>query len=83
VGLRDALGGVFSFLQSRSQSEERLAQYVIREHKRGRSLAEILDDAYVTNRCTPEQIDRLLDRPELIHAIGNDPIGEAREHRST
>jgi hypothetical protein len=73
------LSGVFSFLQSRSQIEERLAQYVIREHKRGRPLADILEDAYVRNRCTPEQIARLLDRPELIHSIGNDVVAEARQ----
>ena len=78
MGLRQAISGVFSFLQSRSQIEERLAQYVIREHKRGRPLAEILDDSYVTNRCTPEQVARLLDRPELIHAIGDDTIGATR-----
>ena len=28
-----------------------MAQYVIREHHRGRPLAEILEDHYVTNRC--------------------------------
>ena len=27
-----------------------MAEYVIREHHRGRSLADILDDAYITNR---------------------------------
>jgi hypothetical protein len=78
VGLKDTLAGVFSFLQTRSQVEERLAQYVIREHKRGRSLDEILEDSYVTNRCTPEQVERLLDRPDLVHAVGNDLITEAR-----
>ena len=67
--------GVFSFLQSRSQIEERLAQYVIREHKRGRPLAEILEDSYVKNRCTPEQIERLLDRP------GADPRARQRPDR--
>jgi hypothetical protein len=79
VGLKEALSGVFSFLQSRSQIEERLAQYVIREHKRGRPLGEILEDSYVQNRCTPEQVKRLLDRPELIHSIGNDLVAEARQ----
>ena len=73
------MSGVFAFLQSRSQVEERLAHYVIREHRRGRPLTEILEDSYVTNRCTPEQVERLLDRPELIHAIGNDLIGDARQ----
>ena len=78
MGLKEALGGVFSFLQTRSQIEERLAQYVIREHKRGRPLGEILEDSYVKNRCTPEQVKRLLDRPELIHSLGNDVVAEAR-----
>ena len=78
MGLRDVFGSLFSFLQSRSQLEERLAQYVIREHKRGRPLVEILKDSYVANRCTPEQVERLLDRPELLHAIGNDMISQAR-----
>jgi hypothetical protein len=78
VALRDTIASVFSFLHSRSQVEERLAQYVIREHKRGRPLDEILKDSYVTNRCTPEQIERLLDRPELIHALGDDMISRTR-----
>ena len=78
--MKNALAGLFSFLQSRSQVEERLAQYVIREHKRGRTLAEILEDSYVTNRSSPEQIERLLDRPELIHAFGNDLISQRRAH---
>jgi hypothetical protein len=77
MGLKDTLAGVFSFLQTRSQVEERLALYVIREHKRGRPLDQILDDSYVTNRCTPEQVKRLLDRPEVVHAVGNDLIAEA------
>jgi hypothetical protein len=70
---------LFSFLQSRSQIEERLAQYVIREHKSGRSLNDILEDPYVKNRTTPEQVARLLDRPDLIHAVGNDVISQARQ----
>ena len=56
MGIRDALAGAFSFLRSGSQSEERVAQYVIREHHRGRPLAEILQDHYVTNRLSPDQV---------------------------
>ena len=74
MGFADAIKGAFSFLWSRSQNEERMAQYVIREHHRGRPLAEILQDHYVTNRCSGEQIERLLDRPDLLHAIGEDVV---------
>lgn len=78
MGLVDAIRGAFSFLTSRSQSEERIAQYLIREHHRGRPVADVLNDHYVTNRCTPEQIRRLLDRPEVIHAIGADVATETK-----
>jgi hypothetical protein len=70
VGLLDSIRGAFSFLGTRSRNEDRMAEYVIREHRRGRPLQEILQDHYVTNRFTPEQIKRLLDRPEVVHALG-------------
>ena len=63
--------------------EERVAAYVIREHDRGRDLAEILEDRYVQNRLTPDQRARLLDRPEVIKAIGNDTIADARHSLTT
>ncbi len=74
MGLRDALSGAFSFLSSKTQKEERIAQYVIREHHRGRPLSEILEDNYVTNRLTPEQVRRLLERQDVIRAVGKDTI---------
>ena len=66
---------MFSFLFARSSAEERVAQYVIREHDRGRPLAEILEDKYVINRLqSPAQRARLLDRPEIVHAVGGDMV---------
>jgi hypothetical protein len=62
----------FSFLFARSGTEERLAAYVIREHGRGRAVAEILEDPYVRNRSTEQQRARLLERPDVIRAIGDD-----------
>jgi hypothetical protein len=76
--LGDILRTPFGFLTSRSQKEELLAEYVIREHHRGRSLDEILADAYVTNRCSSEEVARLLDRPDLVHAVGEDVIAAQR-----
>jgi hypothetical protein len=55
-----------------------MAEYVIREHHRGRPLDEVLKDHYVTNRCSPEQVRRLLDRPEVVHALGEDLVSTAR-----
>ena len=73
----------FSFLGARSSQEERLATYVIREHDRGRSLEEILNDRYVLNRTTPQQRERILDRPEVIRAVGDDTIADARRSMET
>jgi hypothetical protein len=68
----------FSFLFARSSTEEHVSAYVIREHRRGRRLADILEDPYVRNRLTPEQQRRLLDRPDVVHALGEHDIAAAR-----
>jgi hypothetical protein len=77
--LSSALRNPFSFLFARSSQEERVAAYVIREHERGRTLQEILDDPYVRNRLSAQQQARLLDRPEIIRAIGQDTVAAARD----
>ncbi len=75
MGFKD----LFSFLGQGSSKEERVAQYVIREHDRGRALNDILKDKYVVNRLqSPEQRARLLDRPEIMQAIGGN-ISKASE----
>lgn len=76
--LASLLRSPFSFLFARSSTEERVAAYVIREHGRGRGLSEILDDRYVQNRLTPQQQLRLLDRPELIQALGDETVDDTR-----
>ena len=74
-----AFKDLFSFLFQRSSGEERVAQYVIREHDRGRPLAEIMEDRYVLNRLeSPAQRARLLDRPEIIQAVGGDMAEAAK-----
>ena len=72
----------FSFLFTRSSHEDRVAAYVIREHERGRAIGEILEDPYVRNRCTPQEVKRLLDRPELIRALGDDVVSGVRTERA-
>ena len=69
----------FSFLFTQSSQQDRVAAYLIREHERGRSLNEILEDPYVKNRCTPAEVARLLDRPELIRALGDDVAARAEQ----
>jgi hypothetical protein len=68
----------FTFLFTRSSAEERVTAYILREHELGRSLADILDDPYIRNRLTPNERQRLLDRPEIIRAVGDDVAAQAR-----
>ena len=68
----------FAFLFGRSKSDEVLAQYVIREHRRGRPLADVLEDVYVRNRSTPEQRARLLERPDVVAAIGRQSVADTK-----
>jgi hypothetical protein len=71
---RNALAGFFA----RSSREQHLERYVVREHARGRRLDEILDDPYVRNRTSEAERARLLDRPEIVAAVGRQAVEELR-----
>jgi hypothetical protein len=83
-------GGLFSRLFGKKEKtdaprgsmgkEEALAAYIIREHRSGRTLEEILEDPYLKNRATEEQRLRLLERPDVIRAVGEDVAATAAEH---
>jgi hypothetical protein len=69
----------FSFLFAGSSKEERIAAYIIREHDRGRRLSEIVADPYIRNRATERELARLLERPEVIEALGRATVAEAQQ----
>jgi hypothetical protein len=71
--LRDLLFG-------RSTKEQRVAEYVIREHAAGRRLEEILQDHYVQNRLSPVQQARLIERQDVINAVSTDDLVAARDY---
>ena len=73
IRFRSFLSNPFSFLFARSSKEDRVASYLIREHERGRPLDEILDDPYVRNRTTEHERARLIERPEVVEALGRAP----------
>ena len=78
----DILRSPFSFLFPRSRKEEVCAEHLIREHHRGRALTEILQDAYVTNRLSSDQVDRVLERNDVLQAFGEDMVAEQRAGRT-
>jgi hypothetical protein len=68
----------FAGLFAASRREQHLTLYILREVRRGRLLADVLADPYVVNRTTEEQRKRLLDRPELVEAIGEEAVADLR-----
>jgi hemerythrin-like domain-containing protein len=76
--LATVLRNPFAFLFARSSAEEQVVAYLTREHRRGRSLDEILEDRYVQNRLTTQQQARLLDRPDVVKTLGEQDVDAAR-----
>jgi hypothetical protein len=72
----------FSFLFTKTSKEDAVVAYLTREHARGRRASEILQDRYIQNRLTPQQQSRLLDRPEVIRALGEQDTDAARQSLS-
>ena len=60
----------FAGLFARNSREDQLAAYVIREHASGRTLDDILDDPYIRNRASELERRRLLERPDIVKAVG-------------
>ena len=76
--LTSFLQNPFSFLFAKSSAEEHVVAYLLREHATGRGVEEILQDAYVQNRLSPEQQKRMLGRADVIHALGEQDVEAAR-----
>ena len=68
----------FKSLFTRTRREQYLERYLLREHKKGRALAEILEDPYVRAWSTPQERARLLERPTVVEAIGEHAIADLR-----
>jgi hypothetical protein len=64
----------FSF-GGRPYVEQELAAHIHREHRRGRRLADILQDSFVV-RCGPTTLARVLRRRRLLEALEAD-VAEA------
>jgi hypothetical protein len=74
-----SLGSFWKRLFASTSMEEQVVAYLTREHARGRRVSEILQDRYVQNRLTPQQQDRLLDRPEVVKALGEQDVDAAKQ----
>ncbi len=69
---------LFASLFGTKRREQYLERYVLREHKRGRPLKEILEDPYIRGWSTPYERARLLERPRIVEAIGEHAVADLR-----
>jgi hypothetical protein len=71
-GTRRLGGNPYLIFGPRPFREARLRAYIVREHRGGRSLAEILDDPYI-RRCGCESLLwHVLEDPRTIEALERD-----------
>ena len=68
----------FGILFAKSSREDRVAAYIIREHDRGKAIDDILDDPYIRNRMSVQDVARVVERPDVLRAIGDDMVEAAR-----
>lgn len=68
----------FKSLFGTSRREQYVERYVLREHRKGRAFAEILEDAYVLAWSTPDERARLLERPDVVAALGDRAVADLR-----
>jgi hypothetical protein len=62
----------------RSARHKRLIEYVVREVKPGRPLAEVLEDPYLINRANITERRALLEEPEVVEAVSAEALAEMR-----
>jgi hypothetical protein len=76
--MRVRLTNPFKFLFATTRREQYVERYVLREHQKGRPFAEILDDPYVRAWSTAEERARLVERPNVIAALGDNALADLR-----
>lgn len=74
--MRRGFRNPFKSLFATTRREQYLERYVIREHRKGRPLAEIVEDPYMRAWSTPEERGRLLERPGVVAAIGEQAVAD-------
>lgn len=75
MGVRDQ---VETLVGDPGAKHKRLIEYVQRQLKAGRSLNQVLEDPYVTNRLSPLDRRALLEEPEIIEASHEEVLNSMR-----
>jgi hypothetical protein len=74
----DIQAEVARLLNDSGATHKRHVEYVVRQVRGGRHIAEVLEDPYVTNRATPLERRALLEEPEVVDAVGDEVLKDLK-----
>jgi hypothetical protein len=77
MGIREELDRM---LNDSDAGHKRLIEYVVRQLNGGRTLDEVMEDPYVTNRSDAIARRALLDEPEVVTAASEEALAGLRQH---
>lgn len=69
---------IHDLITDESAKHKRLIEYVTGQLQQGRSLSEIVEDPYVTNRLNPMERRALVEEPQIVEAAQNEALDELR-----
>ena len=62
-------GNPYFFLSSRPSREQRIASYVIRQHRKGRMLSDVLADPYLRTCGSRRSVWKAMSQPWVLRAL--------------
>lgn len=74
-------GNPYFFVGPRPFREARIRAYIVREHRHGRALDEILSDPYVARCGSPALVAKVVEAPETIAALAADACLSIQSNR--
>ena len=69
---------IASMITDESAAHKRLVEYVTGQLSQGRSLSDVVEDPYVTNRLNPMERRALVEEPEIVAAAQNEALDDLR-----
>lgn len=69
---------IHSLITDESAAHKRLIEYVTGQIRQGRTLADVVEDPYVTNRLNPMERRALVEEPEIVEAAQGEALDELR-----
>jgi hypothetical protein len=80
MGIQDE---VRRLVNTESARHKRLIEYVVRQLRAGRKLADVFEDPYVVNRSNLVDRRALLEEPEVVEAAGGASVADLRRKLET